>query len=119
MPQINQRVGQRFERVMQRTDALKAQQQAAKFIFPGEHALDGAKALFEDGGIEQRFAAALGGFPAARIGVDVGRHAAIENGFAVDSAIVDAIEAGQGAARGEADCASDARDLRQSVAQQR
>jgi hypothetical protein len=45
MPQIDQCVGQGFERIMQRADALEAQQQAAEFIFPGEHALNGAKAL--------------------------------------------------------------------------
>jgi len=59
MPQIDHRVGEGFERVVQRTEALEAQQQTLELVFPGEHALDGAKALFEDGGIEQRFAAAL------------------------------------------------------------
>lgn len=67
MPQIDHRIGQGFERVVQRTDAFEAQQQAPEFIFPGKHALDGAKALFEDGGIEQRLAAAHGCFPAARL----------------------------------------------------
>jgi len=83
MPQIDHRIGQGFERIVQRADALEAQQQAPEFIFPGEHALDGAKALFEDGGIEQRLAATLGCFPGAWIRIDVGRHAAIENGCAV------------------------------------
>ena len=119
MPQIDHRIGQGFERVVQRTDAFEAQQQAPEFIFPGEHALDGAETLFEDGGIEQRLAATLGCFPGTRIGVDVGRHAAIEYSLAVRPAIVDAVETDDGSAQGEADGASDARDLLQRVAQQR
>jgi len=98
MPQIDHRVGEGFERVVQRTDALEAQQQTLELVFPGEHALDGAKALFKDGEIEQRFAAAFGDFPAARIGVDIGRHAAIENGFAVWPTIVDVIQTDHAAA---------------------
>ncbi len=93
MPQVDHRIGQGLERVMQRTEALETQQQAPEFIFPGKHALDGAKTLFEDGGIEQRLAATPGCFPGARIGVDVGRPAAIEYGLAVRPAIVDAVEA--------------------------
>jgi hypothetical protein len=119
MPQIGHRIGQGFERVVQRTEAFEAQQQAPELVFPGKHALDGAKAFVKNGGIEQRLAAAPGCFPGARIGVDVGRHAAIEDGLAVRSAIVDAVETEDGAAQREADGASDARDLRQCVAQQR
>src|SRR4051812_6628296 len=100
MPQND--LSQGFERIVQRADELGAQQQAPEFIFPSEHALDGAKALFEDGGIEQRLAATVGCFPGAWIRIDVGRHAAIENGCAVWPAIVDAIEADDGVAQGKA-----------------
>ena len=119
MPQVDQRVGQGFEGVVQFAEAIEAQQQAAELVFPGEDPLDGAKAFFKDGGIEERLAPAPGSFPATRIGVDVGRHAAIEDGLAVGPAVVDAIEADDAAMQGEADGASDARELRQGVAQQR
>lgn len=84
MPQVDHRVGQGFERVVQFADALEAQQQATELVFPGEDPLDGAKAFFEEGGIEERLAPASGFLPAAWIGVDVGRHAAIEDGLAVN-----------------------------------
>src|SRR5579864_3415974 len=57
--QIDHRVGQCLERVVQLTDAFKAQQQAAKLVFPGELTLNGAKALFEDCRIEAALATAL------------------------------------------------------------
>jgi len=48
MPQVDHRIGQGLERVMQRTDAFEAQQQAPELVFPGKHALDGAETLFKD-----------------------------------------------------------------------
>ena len=116
MPQVDHRVGQGFERVVQFADALEAQQQATELVFPGEDPLDGAKALFEDGGIEERLAPASGFLPAAGIGVDVGRHAAIEDGLAVGPAVVDAVQADDAAVQGEADGTGHARELRRFVA---
>ncbi len=119
MPQVDHRVGQGFERVVQYADPIEAQQQATELVFPGEDPLDGAKAFFEEGGIEQWLAAEPGCFPATRIGVDVGRHAAIEDSLAVGPAVVDAIEADDAVVQGEANGAGDPRELRQGVAQQR
>ena len=45
MPQVDHRVGQGFERVVQFADTLEAQQQAMELVFPGEEPLDGAKAF--------------------------------------------------------------------------
>lgn len=78
---------------------LETKQQALELIFPGEQPLDGAKALGEDSRIEQRLASSLGLLSSARIWVDVGHHAAVENGFAVRRTIVHAIEAHDGAAQ--------------------
>ena len=74
------------------TDAFKARLQAAKFIFPGEHALNGAKALFKDRRIEAALATALRGFASTRVLGNVGNHAAIENRLAVGPAVVDAVQ---------------------------
>ncbi|WP_211193619.1 hypothetical protein, partial [Paraburkholderia sp. UYCP14C] len=52
---------------MHDTDALEAQQQAAERVFPGEHALDGAKAFLGDGLIEMTLAAAFVLFAVAGI----------------------------------------------------
>lgn len=51
MPQIDHRIGQGFECVVQSADVLEAQQQAPELVFPGEYALNGAKAFFEFGGL--------------------------------------------------------------------
>jgi len=51
VPKIDHRVSQRLERIVQVTEAFEAHQQAAEFIFPGEHPLDGPEALLENGRI--------------------------------------------------------------------
>src|ERR1700694_4987223 len=90
------RIGKDFECVVQLTETFKAQQQAAELVFPGEQPLNGTEPLFEDCRIEQRLAASFGSFSTARIRVDIGNHVAIENGFAVQPAIVRAIETHDG-----------------------
>src|ERR1700682_4166521 len=59
VPQIDHRVGERLERVVQVAQTLEAQQQAAELVFPGEDALDGAEAFIENGrsnsGLRPRF----------------------------------------------------------------
>ena len=42
------RIGKRLQRVANLTDAFEAKEQTPKLVFPGEHALDSAKALLED-----------------------------------------------------------------------
>ena len=79
---------------MQLAQSFEPQQQTPELILPPEYALDGVEPLFENGGVEDRLAAPLGGFCAAWIRVDVRNHAAIENRFAIYPAIVNAIQAG-------------------------
>jgi hypothetical protein len=74
MPQIDHRVCQGFERVVQLTDTLESKQQAFEFVFPGEKPLDGIEPLFENGDVEERLAAGLGSLCGARIRLDVGEH---------------------------------------------
>jgi len=62
VPQIDHRISQGLECVVQLTEAIESKQQAAELIFPAEHTLDGVEPLFENGGVEKRFAASLGGF---------------------------------------------------------
>ena len=83
MPEVDQGIGERFEGVMHLTEALEAKQQAAKLVFPREYSLNCAKSLVENSLLEERLAAALGFFSGTYIRVDIGNHAAIENGFAV------------------------------------
>ncbi|MGO8844488.1 MAG: hypothetical protein ACLQFI_03925, partial [Methylocella sp.] len=68
-------------------------QQAAKFIFPAKYPLYGIESLFENGRVEEWLAASFGASSTAGVRVDIGNHPAIENGFAVPPAIVDAIQA--------------------------
>ena len=119
VPQVNHRICQNFEGVMQLTYALKPKQKAAELILPTEHPLNRIEPLFEYGSVEERLAASLGDFSPTRIGVNVGYHAAIENGFAVLPAIIDAIQADDGSLEVKANRMGNACHLRQRCAQQR
>ena len=83
MPEVDQGIGERFESVMHLTEALEAIQQSAELVFPRKYALNCAKSLVENSLLEERLAAPLGPLSGTSIWVDVGNHAAIENGFAV------------------------------------
>lgn len=68
---------------------------------------------------EHTFGSTLGGFSAARVLVDVGNHAAIEDRLAVGLAIVDAVKTDDAASKIDANGTGDARQLRQCLTQQR
>jgi len=101
---------------MQLAQSFEPQQQTPELILPSEHALDGVEPLFENGGVEDRLAAPLGGFSSAWIRVDVRNHAAIENRFAIYPAIVDAIQADNCSLKIKTDSIRDARHKRQGFA---
>src|SRR5271165_552363 len=90
-----------------------------ELVLPGKHPLDRPEAFFENGRLEDRLAAPLRLLSAARIGVDVGNHAAVEDRLAVDPAIVDAIEADDGALKVHAHLPRDAHHFGQCLPQQR
>ena len=92
VPQVDHRIGQRLEGVVQPAEAIEPKQQAAKFIFPAKYPLDGIEPLFKNGRVEEWFAATFGASSTAGVRVDIGNHPAIENGFPVRPAIVDAIQ---------------------------
>src|ERR1700710_2446965 len=98
VPEIDHRVGEGLERIVQPADALEAQQQPAELVLPGKHPLDRPEALLEDGRLEDRLAARLWLLSSAWIGVDVGNHAAVEDRLAVHPAVVDTIKTDDGAA---------------------
>ena len=100
---------------MQITYALKPKQKAAELILPTEHPLNRIESLFEYGSVEERLAASLGDFSTTRIGVNVRYHAAIENGFAVLPAIIDAIQADNGSLEVKANRMGDAYHLRKAT----
>ena len=60
MPKVDHGIGEGFEGVMQLTEALEAKQQAAKFVFPPKHPLNGIKSLIENSLVEEWLAASFG-----------------------------------------------------------
>jgi hypothetical protein len=100
--EIDHRIGEDLESVMQLTEAIEAKQQSAELVLPGEHSFDRTEAFGQNGGVEQRLAATLWLGSTARIRVDVGDHAAIENRLAVQATIVSAIEADDAAQKVQA-----------------
>ncbi len=52
VPQIDHRVGQRFQRVVHFADDLEPIQHAAELVFTGKHAFDRTKAFLEDRRVE-------------------------------------------------------------------
>src|ERR1035437_7535405 len=116
--QVDHRVGQGLEGVMNIADDLKTSQHATKLVLPGEHALNGAKALLEDGRTEQALGSALGGLSATRVLIDVGDHATVEDRFTVGLAIVDTIQTDNASSKINANGTGDARQLRHRLTQQ-
>ena len=119
MPKVDHCIGQGFEGVVQLAEAFEPKQQAAKFIFPAKHPLYGIKSLFENGRVEEWLAASFGASSTAGVRVDIGNHPAIENGFAVPPAIVDAIQAYDRSLKIKANCKGEARHQRQGFSQKR
>jgi hypothetical protein len=79
------------------TEALETKQQSPKLVFPSEYSFDRPETFFENTHLEERFSASFRVLSAAGIWIDVGNHAAIEDGFAVGPTIVGAIETDDGA----------------------
>jgi hypothetical protein len=73
------------------TETLEPQEQSAELVLPTKHALNGIETFLEYVSTEKRFPAALGGFPASGIGIDIGHHAAVEDRLPVLPAIVNAV----------------------------
>jgi hypothetical protein len=119
VPEIDHRVGKGLEGIVQSTDALEAQQKPAELVFPGKHPFDCPEALCENGWIEDHLASPLRLLSTARIGVDVGNHATIEDRLAVGPAVVDAIETDDAASKVNADLPGDAGHVEHRLAQQR
>ena len=72
VPQVDHRIGQRFEGVAQPAEAIEPKQQAAKFILPAKDPLDGIEPLFKNGRVEEWFAATFGASSTAGVRVDIG-----------------------------------------------
>ena len=119
VPQVDHRIGQGFEGVLQLAEAIEPKQQASKFIFPAKYPLDGIEPLFKNGRVEEWLAASLGGYSTAGVRVDIGNHPAIENGFPVPPAIVDAIQTDDRSLKVKANSKGDARHQRQGFSQER
>src|ERR1700681_1785553 len=94
---------------MQVAETFEPEQQAAEFVLPAKHTLNGVEALLEDRLVEDWFAAAFREFPTPGIGVDVWHHAAVENRLPVSRAIVNAIQAHDCSSQIEADGGGDPR----------
>src|SRR5690242_12612719 len=59
MPEIDHRIGEGLEGVMQLTETIKAKQEPPELIFPGKPPLDRLKSFLKYRRIEQRLAAAF------------------------------------------------------------
>ena len=88
MSQVDQRIRQRFERIMHFASSLKTQQQSPEFILPGEDTLNRAKSFFKNHRVKQSLAPTFCLFSAPGIFINIGRHSPIENGFTVRPAVV-------------------------------
>src|SRR4051812_25235854 len=91
MPQIDQSVRHQLHTVVALLFELKAQQQPLEFVLPGKGAFH-AEPQRVDGGIEQPLPPALRGLPIARVFLDVGNEACVEDRFAIAPGIETAIE---------------------------
>src|SRR5689334_24416675 len=72
MPEIDHRIGEGLEGVVQLTEALKTQQEPAELVFPSKYPLDRVKSFGKYRRVKQRLATSLGLLIAAHIRVDVG-----------------------------------------------
>src|SRR4026209_551451 len=76
--QIDQRVRHHLPPIVPRLDTFKASQQPLQFILPGTGPFD-THAYRMDGGVEEAYASTRCRLPMARVFLDVGTHARIEN----------------------------------------
>jgi hypothetical protein len=84
MTEVNHRIRYGFEGVVQVTQVIESEQQAAKLILPGEHTLDCLKSLCKNVGIKQRLAATFRLLPAAAwIGITIRFHVTIKEHVSV------------------------------------
>ncbi len=83
MPQIDHRVRQGFQGIVQLADPLETHQQTPKLILPREDSLDSLKPFLNNGWVENGFAPTLWRPSPAWIFGNIRHHAAIEYGFAV------------------------------------
>lgn len=79
MAQVDHRVDQRLDCTADITDDLVPNQHTTKFVFSSDHAFDGVKAFFEDGGTENMLGSALSGLSVTRVLIDVGNLAPVED----------------------------------------
>jgi len=103
---------------MQAAETFEPEQQAAEFVLPPKHTLNGVEPLLEDRLVEDWFAAAFGEFPAPGIRVDVWHHAAVEDRLPVTRAIVNAVQADNRFLKVNADGAGHSRHVWQGRAKQ-
>ncbi len=59
MPEIDHRVGQGFQGIVQFADPFEALQQTPKLVLPREDSLDGVKPFLNNGWVENGFAPPL------------------------------------------------------------
>ena len=88
---ISQRVRQQLHPIVPLLDTFKSEQQPFARIFPGKGALHAHPHRME-GGVEEAFASALWGLAVARILLDIGHQAGIENALPIVRGIKAAIK---------------------------
>jgi len=91
LAQIHQRIRHQLHAVVSLLDVFKTQQQPLELIFPGKGPFDPHPQRM-DRCVEEAFASTLGHLAVARILLDVGDHAGIENALPIARGIKAAIE---------------------------
>src|ERR1700761_9596871 len=72
VPEIDHRIGEGLECVVQLTEAIKAKQQPSVLVFPSEHSFNRVKALVKNSRLKERLFGAVGWVFVARGGGVVG-----------------------------------------------
>jgi hypothetical protein len=60
VPEIDHRIGQGLECVVELTEAIKTKQQSPEFVFPSKHAFNRREAFLKDRQLKEQLAASLG-----------------------------------------------------------
>jgi len=117
--EVDHRVREQLQRIMQPADTLETQQQPLELILPRKQPLNGAEAFFEDFRIEEPFRSRLGLLPITLVEWNVGNHAGVEDRLTVPAAIVDAIQTHDRALQIKADLSSDSAQRTQALDEHR
>jgi len=113
VPQIDDRLGDGLQTVVQFANALETQQSPLELVFPAEDPLNGVEPLLENDGIKKLLGPGLWCLSCADIFVDVESRPPIEDGLAVAPAVVHTVQAHDHPSQAKTNGLGDRFELRQ------